>query len=243
MARETTKLIQRLDTLPAVPWHDFNEASAITRDLLQELAADKETLRVLTDRIGTDPALLDQCERHELLERLELYDGRDRGFEVRLNFTTPTHSVRPHDHRYSFSTYVLRGGYKHIWLDPGQKIYEAGRENVTRRHLDKYNPDQETEVSIAKMRPLFVTTESAGAQYTIHHSTVHATITNPDSLSIIIKGPSEKNRSLIADRTTNTIWWRFGRSMETEERIKRKKMPLDYYKTLRAKLATWGIIQ
>jgi hypothetical protein len=240
---ETTRLIGRLDRLPPIRWSNFREASKITRDLLLEIAFDKETLRVLTDRIETQPALLEQCERHELLERLDLYDARDRGFQIRFNFTTPTQSVRPHDHRYSFSTYILRGGYRHLWFDPRQEIYEAQRETIARQYLDKQHADQDTSVTIEKMTPLFASYDTVGAHYSIHHSTVHATITTPDSLSIIIKGPGEKDRSIIADRGMSKIWWRFGRAMEPEERIARKKMTIDCYRELRDKLKTWEVIQ
>jgi hypothetical protein len=151
--------------------------------------------------------------------------------------------VRPHDHRYSFSTYILRGSYKHIWFDPGQEIYDQSRDAIANRFLEKTNPDTASGIDFGEMKPLFVTTECRGAQYTIHHTCVHATITTPDSLSLIIKGPGEKNRSLIADRTNKTIWWRFGRVNENLERIARKKMPVKYYRTLRDKLAKWEIIQ
>lgn len=243
MLLEKTRLIEKLDTHPPIDWTDFNEASRITRDLLQELVEDKESLRLLVDNIEHDKTLLDNCERHELLERLDIYDARDRGFQIRFNFTTPTHSVRPHDHRYSFSTYILRGSYKHIWFDPGQEIYDHGRDDIANQYLEKTNPDDESGIDFGEMKPLFVTTERRDAQYTIHHSCVHATITTPDSLSLIIKGPGEKNRSLIADRTNQTIWWRFGRTDESAERIARKKMPLDYYRGLRSKLAAWEITQ
>jgi hypothetical protein len=36
---ETTKLIERIDRLPPIPWSNFREASKITRDLLLEIAA------------------------------------------------------------------------------------------------------------------------------------------------------------------------------------------------------------
>jgi hypothetical protein len=240
---ETTALIDRLDRLPAMDWNSFNEVSRITRELLVDLVADKTTLGILARRIEHDQNLLDLCERHELLERLDIYDARDRNFQIRFNFTTPTQSVRPHDHRYSFSTYVLRGGYQHIWFDPGQEIYEVEREMETRNYLDKSHTDESTAIDITRMKPLFVTNDTAGAQYTIHHSTVHATITQPESLSLIIKGPGEKNRSIIADRVAGKIWWRFGRAMEPEARIRQKKMSRDYYHVLLHKLETWGVIQ
>ncbi|MBD9597682.1 hypothetical protein IB270_33195 [Ensifer sp. ENS05] len=243
MIEETTPLLKRIDAMPAIPWNDFREATRITRDLLAELANDKNSLRILTDRIASSPELLAQCECHELLERLDLYDGRDRNFQIRFNFTTPNHSVRPHDHRYSFSTFILRGKYKHIWFDPGQAIYDNEADEQALNHLDKNHPDSETGVVTTRMTPLFVTTESVGAQYTIHHSTVHATITTPESLSIIIKGPGEKSRSLIADRESGKIWWRFGRQMENLDRVNSKKMSFEYYQQLRSKLSEWGITQ
>jgi hypothetical protein len=243
MLLEKTRLIEKLDKLRPIDWSNFNEASRVTRSLLQELVEDKETLRILVAQIEHDPHLLGQCERHELLERLDIYDARDRGFQLRFNFTTPIHSVRPHDHRYSFSTYILRGSYQHIWFDPGQEIYDRSAEDIAIRHLDKTNPDENAQIDFPAMKPLFITTERSGAQYTIHHSCVHATVTTPDSLSLIVKGPGEKNRSLIADRATAKVWWRFGREQEAQERVQRKRMPVDYYKTLRRKLADWGITQ
>ena len=237
----TTRLIQKLDTHPAIDWSDFREASRITSDLLQELVADKETLRLLVDRIEHDSNLLDNCECHELLERLDIYDARDRNFQIRFNFTTPVNSVRPHDHRYSFSTYILRGSYKHVWFDPGQEIYDQSRFTNAGEHVDKAHPDTGSGIKVNSMKPLFVTTERSGSQYTIHHACVHATITTPDSLSLIIKGPGEKKRSLIADRTKQMIWWRFGRSDEKADRIAQKKMPVEYYRCLRDKLAMWEI--
>ena len=240
---ESTRLIEKLDGLPPIPWHDFVEASKITRDLILELVEDKETLRVLTARIETTPALLEQCERHELLERLDIYDARPRNFQIRFNFTTAVQSIRPHDHRYSFSTYILRGGYRHLWFDPGQEIYDSERDIAARDFLDKQHTDEDAGVVVAKMKPLFSTYDTVGAQYSIHHSTVHATITSPESCSIIIKGPGEKDRSLIADRQAEKVWWRFGRTMEPEDRINRKRMSIDYYHVLRLKLETWGVLQ
>jgi hypothetical protein len=235
--------MEKLDRLPPIDWSRFNEASQLTRSLLQELVADKETLRILVARIEHDPHLLSQCERHELLERLDIYDARDRGFQLRFNFTTEVQSVRPHDHRYSFSTYILRGSYRHIWFDPGQEIYDRSADDTAIHHLDRTNPDHHAQIDFAAMKPLFITTEQPGAQYTIHHSCVHATVTTPDSLSLIVKGPGEKNRSLIADRASEKVWWRFGRERETPQRIQRKKMSVDYYRTLRRKLADWEITQ
>ncbi len=237
-----TSIITKLDALPKLNWDNFDETSTITQKLLRELINDKEALRTLVYKVENDTKLLNDCECHELLERIELYNGSDRGFRLRFNFSTEVHSVRPHDHRYSFSTYIAKGTYKHIWYSTNQKIYDEQRDTVAKQWVDKNNYDKESDVDIYKMDPLFIADENKGACYTIHHSTVHATITEPETVSLFLRGPGEKVRSLIADRETNKIWWRYGREDEKDKRIESKKMTLERYYELRGKLENWGLI-
>ena len=237
-----TNLITKLDLLPKLNWNNFDEVSNITQKLLKELTDDKKSLRELVYRVENDEKLLADCECHELLERIELYNGIDRGFRLRFNFSTEVQSLRPHDHRYSFSTYIARGTYKHIWFSANEEIYDGQRDDEVKQWIDKQNPDADSNVNTRKMNPLFIADENKKACYTIHHSAVHATITEPETVSLFLRGPGEKVRSLIADRETNKIWWRFGRENEKDKRITSKKMPLERYYTLRAKLEDWGLI-
>jgi hypothetical protein len=237
-----SKLVQKLDALPKLNWDDFDYTSKLTQDLVRELIADKETLRSLVYNVEHSPELLANSECHELLERIELYDGSDRNFRLRFNFSTEVSSVRPHDHRYSFTTYIARGSYNHIWFKPNQMIYDESKDEAARKYIDKFNPDTDAEVDTYKMDPLFIADENEGACYTIHHSTIHATITTPETVSLFFRGPAEKRRSLIADRETNKIWWRYGREDEHDKRVVTKKMSLERYFELRGKLEEWNII-
>ncbi len=231
-----------LNDIPVIDWDDFEKASEITKQVVKELAADKATLRRLVYSIEDDPNLLKQCERHQLLDRLVIYDASEKNFKIRLNFTTQDHFDRPHDHRFSFTSLILRGSYRHIWYKYDREIYDPALDEIAKQWVDRYNPDDTSSIDIPSMEPLFITDERKNSCYTMHHSVIHATITTPDSLSLFLKGPGEKSRSIIADRQTNKLWWRYGETDETEERRRQKIMPVEIYRQLRAKLEAWEII-
>lgn len=231
-----------LNDVPTIDWNNFEQASELTKKVVKDLAADKVTLRKLVYAIEDNPDLLRQCERHQLLDRLVIYDGGDRNFKIRLNFTTNDHFDRPHDHRFSFTSLILRGCYRHIWYKYDDEIYDHTLDDQAKQWLDRYHPDDVSSINIPEMKPMFITEELQNACYTMHHNVIHATITTPDSLSLFLKGSGEKSRSIIADRATNKLWWRYGEADETDERRNQKLMPIEVYRELRGKLETWGII-
>jgi len=241
MRPHKTTLVEKLDRHPPIDWSQFEKAGATTRNLLVELLNDKATLRYLVDSVEHSPKLLAQCESHELLDRMEIYDAQERGFQIRFNFSTNISSIRPHDHRYSFSTHIARGSYKHIWYDLGQNLNSTSESANLKNFMDKHHPDTHTKCDFDLIKQQYVSTESTNSQYTIHHSCVHATVTTPGTLSLIIKGPSEKNRSLIIDEKERKLWWRFGRADESDIRISQKRMAFEHYRRLRNCLVRWGI--
>ena len=212
-----------LDDEPTVEWDDFEAASARTRALVRRLAADKPTLRALVYGVEHDPALLAMCEQHQLLDYLVVYDAPDRDFRIRLHFSTAYHLDRPHDHRFSFTSLILRGEYEHIW-------HEA-------------DPDVDpNELTVEDLRARFTTVEREGACYTLHHSLLHTTITTDDTVSLFLRGRAEKDRSIITDKDTGRVWWRYGAADEDPERRARVRMGLDRYRELRAKAERLGVI-
>ena len=130
-----------LDDLPAIDWQEFDAVASTTKSIVRRLAADRSLLAALVDNVPNRPDLLRQCEHHRLLDRLVIYDGLDRGFKIRLHLSTDDHLDRPHDHRFSFTTLILRGQYDHIW----------------------YEPKEVAEGVPGPLRPLFATTERLGA--------------------------------------------------------------------------------
>jgi hypothetical protein len=225
-------MLDVLDRLE-IDWTDLAKATAITDQLLHELAADKDTLGMLIDRAAEDEDLLGQCECHRLLDKLVLYDGLDRGFRLRMHLSTSDHLDRPHDHRFSFSSLILAGAYKQV------------RHRVVGEIPDDIDPslqeDHQAVAIDARVEPEFATTEQAGSFYSIHHSTIHTTIMDDNTVSLFIRGPAEKERSLITDRDTGKLWWRSGAKGESRERRAQKVMGLSEFEVRRQRLKALGI--
>jgi hypothetical protein len=225
-------MLDVLDRL-TIDWADLDKATAVTDQLLHELAGDKDTLRMLVDRAAEDDDLLAQCECHRLLDKLVLYDGLDRGFRIRLHISTSDHLDRPHDHRFSFSSLILAGSYKQV------------RHRIVGEVPDEVDAGiQEDHQAVpidARVEPEFATTEQVGSFYSIHHSVIHTTIMDDDTVSLFIRGPAEKERSLITDRDTGKLWWRVGAQGESPERRAQKVMSLSQFEIRRRKLDALGI--
>ena len=225
-------MLDVLDRL-VIDWTDLNRATAVTDALLHDLAADKQTLRTLMERTEEESDLFEQCECHRLLDKIVLYDGVDRGFQLRLNSSTSDHLDRPHDHRFSFSSLILRGSYKQV------------RHRIVGEIPDFVPPETQEDYQAvpidARVAPEFATTESAGSFYTIHHSVIHTTIMEENTVSLFIRGPAEKERSLITDRDTGKLWWRYGNQGETPERKARKAMDQSTFEMKRHKFEALGI--
>ena len=227
-------MLDVLDRL-SIDWTDLEKATATTDALLHELAGDKATLRELLDRSVEEKDLFAQCECHRLLDKLVIYDGSDRGFRVRLHISTSDHLDRPHDHRFSFSSLILAGAYKHV---RHRLIGTLDEDRID----DSVQNDHQAVPTGARVEPDFATVEEEGSFYTIHHSVIHTTITTDNTVSLFIRGPAEKDRSVITDRETGDVWWRLGAEKESPERRARKLMDRSHYEMLRRKLEGLDII-
>ncbi|MGW8552657.1 hypothetical protein [Streptomyces tubercidicus] len=225
-----------------VDWNDFEAAGETTRDVVQRLADDKESLRKLVYDVEHKPLLLAMCERHQLLDYIVLYDALDRGIRLRLHLSTDDHFDRPHDHRFSFSSRILTGGYTHTWYHMDGDLYGDGPDPEARQYLSRHTPDPRAHGHLDKLTPHIVRWEAPGSCYTLHHSAIHTTFTTPDTVSLFLRGPVEKDRSVIMDKEEGALWWRFGRQDEPEERRREKSMGLDAYRQIRDRLEKLGVI-
>src|SRR5687768_7954048 len=161
----------------------------------------------MVERIFQRPDLLAMCERHYLLDYFVLHDAPERNFRLRIHLHTDHHKERPHNHRFPFTTYVMRGSYMQLI----QRV---------RGGLGDATVFEDMEVA-------YSTTERAGSCYTISPDAVHTTYTEPDSISLVIRGPAALAKSIIVDRETRSVSWRYGRQDETPERRAKVQMRPD----------------
>ncbi len=219
-------MLDELDRM-TIDWSDLSKARAQTHEILTALSEDKQSLTRLLERAREEEDLFDKCEHHRLLDKLVLYDAFDRGFRIRLHISTNDHRDRPHDHRFTFTSLILRGGYRHV------RHQLVGRpENIP----DDVQDDFDAQNSDLRVIPRFVTQEKPGNCYTLHHSEIHTTYTTPETVSLFLRGPAEKERSLITERETGRVWWRFGEDKEKEARRGSKSISRDYFDELTGRL-------
>lgn len=221
-AEDTAIMHDYLGTLPALDWSDLDLVHAQTEPILKAIAADRDALRTLIANARMQPRLLEMCERHYLLDYFVLYDAPDRNFRMRIHLHTTNHLERPHNHRFPFTTFVICGSYSHLI----QRV-RSGVAAVTK---------------FEDMELAYRTREQAGSCYTISPNTIHTTYTEPDTISIIIRGPAVLDKSIIIDRETGGVTWRVGRNSETSERREQVKMSLADFDELTKKLARLGVI-
>lgn len=89
---------------------------------------------------------------------------------------------------------------------------------------------------IKDLNPIIIQGEKIGSIYTLNHNVFHSIEAEPDTVSIVIRGPAVKDRFLIFDKLTNKKWWEYGRESETVEEIKRKQVSIEHIKDLIEKL-------
>ncbi len=224
-----------------VDFSDFISAGKTTRNLARALAEDRAALRELVYSVSDDERL-GMCERHQLLDYLVLYDAPERGFRVRLHMSTADHFDRPHDHRFSFSSYIVTGTYRHTWYECDRDPYAESSDEECQRWDSLRNPDDASSHLLSRVSPLLMRDERPGSCYTLHHSVLHTTFTTPGTVSVFVRGPSEKRRSVIMDKTTGRVWWRYGQTEESAERRKAKAMTRGEYEEFVTKLETLGVI-
>ena len=216
-----------------VDWSDLPGTHSVTRDLLEEAAADRKSLRAMVESVREQPELLAMCERHRLLDKVVLYSN-ETGLRLRLHISTREHRDRPHDHRFSFTSRILTGRYRHTRHELVGDIDPEIPWHV--------QDDTDARLVEARAMPRFEAYQTAGSTYSLHHTEVHTTFTTPDTVSLFLRGPAEKDRSLITERETGKLWWRYGADKEPVDRRVRKTMTVAEYDQLVERLYKLDII-
>jgi hypothetical protein len=215
----------------SVDWSNLNKAHLQNSEFLEALTANKEAMAVLVGRVQTEPDLWDLSEHNRLFDKLVLHDAPDRNFRLRLHIWADIEVATPHDHRWSFTTLLLRGGYQHTLYD------------LTDSHGNSVPPDAALD---ANDQPKFVerfsSTLRGGDSYTIHHTLVHSTLTRSRTVSLVVRGPAEKSRARTTDPMTGAIQFGFGRQDQTVEDVAKSRLSTDRYEEIREQLRNHSII-
>ena len=228
-------------------WAAFDAAGRDSRDVIQEIAGDRAALRDLVLKVGHDEHLLPLCEKVRDFKYLVLYDALDRGFRLRLHRFSEGQEDEPHNHRYSFSSFILKGSYAHT-------LYEVADEGASREaqpYWELHQPpgtfDPSGEglpgLAVTRLSPLMTQTQDTGSVYTLHHATFHATaLPAQNAYSLFLRGPAEKPSAVFLDPLNRTYRWKFGRAQERPEVVDARSFTLDDYRLFVEQLEADGVI-
>jgi hypothetical protein len=188
---------------------DWNNTTSILRGctpLFDTLRSDPTLLATLVAGVAEDSDLADMCEGYDFMHKLVLYDAAELGARLRLHIYQAGFFDRPHNHRWSFASHILRGGYVH-------RIF--GRD-------DQFGEDTDPD----SLLPIHERREQPGSTYALHHTSVHTVQAEADTISLLVRGPSAKQRFLILD-AAGGFFWVYGAAQESSEQRSSKRLTPD----------------
>lgn len=184
-------------------WNDIDEVEKGCREALDELVTNLTIVRNRLQELPDRPELLAMCEHYDILDKIVLHSDDHPGIRIRLHVFLPGYFDRPHNHRWSYASRILRGQYRH---------YLFG------------NAELDEHIEPTKLPVLQAREEPVGTSYALHHTMVHAVVAEPYTVSLVIRGPAVKDRFLVMDRKTGEAWWQYGAGQESAEEVERKRM-------------------
>lgn len=209
-------------SLPAVRWDALESAAEVTSAIARRLGDDKALLRVLVERAVATPGLREKFECHSLDDKIVIWDDPQKGLRIRLRLANTDQYERIHNHRYSFTAYILHGAYQHTLYSTDQTLDEKA--------------------DVTRFWPTFVREEAVGRCITLDHEQLHTTITEPQTISLMIQSPARKRQAFMIRRSDGHVWWREGAADETAERRAEVRMGDDRLAFWLERLSALGIL-
>jgi hypothetical protein len=207
--------------LRALDWEDIDSVEHATGKALTALTQDPRSVREALLALPERPGLLRLCEHYDILDKVVLYND-ESGMRVRLHLFLPGYFDRPHNHRWSYASTILRGEYRHYLFGDAE--------------LDET-------IDPAGLKAVMVRQERAGHAYALHHTMVHAVVAEPFTVSLVIRGPAVKDRFLVMDRTTGQSWWQYGAARESTAQAEGKRMSLARLGEVTGWLEDWQLFE
>jgi len=197
--------IEAIDAkLANIDWSSATAIQVTAEPILRELAARPDTLSELI-RCGRENALTrSMWEHHPLRDKLVLLT--DAVYRLRIHVFLPGHYEQPHDHRWPYCTFILRGRYRHV-------LYQA--------HAA---PAVGAGCVPTGLEECLVRDEPRGSCYALAGGLFHAIEADPYTVSLVVRGAPTRDRFTKFDASTGEGRWEYGAAKESEATRQRKQM-------------------
>ena len=121
----TRPMISELtEPLNGLDWNDTDTVNTASSKLLDTLATDRALLRPLVEQVPGNERLCELSEHYDILDKLLLHDDPS-GFRLRLHVFLPGYFDRPHNHRWTYTSRILRGSYQHTLYGMDNNLDES----------------------------------------------------------------------------------------------------------------------
>lgn len=202
------------------PLDSFEEFSLLSTKILM-LLKERYVLGELARNLLQDRYLFSLSEHYDILDKLVLYSSQKTGIRLRLHLFANGYFDRPHNHRWSYSSYILSGAYKHT-------IY-----NLNNKNKDPIPDD---------LFPVIIRREKAGDLYTLHHSQYHSVVAENNTVTLVLRGPSEQERFRVMDNNSKEAWWQYGAEKENQQERASKQISYEQLSKAIEKLTKLDLI-
>ncbi len=206
------------EPLRCLDWSRVEQIAEPSTRCLAALAEQPLELGDLLIDTWKDPTRRALCESYDILDKIVLHDD-PAGFRVRLHVFNEGYFDRPHNHRWAYSSRILRGEYEHVL----------------------FGTPPSREFSLEDLTPSAVRIERAGDTYTLDHRMVHAISAHGPAITLILRGPAAEDAFTVADRVTGEVWVQRGAAQESEEEQDRKRMSTERFETIVDNLVAAGV--
>lgn len=229
-------------TLTAPDWTDFDKAHQSNKDVLDGIAENPRLLRALVLAVRSDPTLFAMCEKDEFRFKLVLHTADDPVFRLRLHMWRFGFTDVAHGHRFSYTARLLSGGYRHLIFGTEQNLYPNDVHLIPEEHLSVDHPYVKSRIDVSRIKPTLAFSVDRGQCYSQHHSLLSSTLTAPDTVSVFIRGPAERDCSIQWDIEARTIIWRRGIRHVTPEQQRKVAFTAADFDQVVGRLEQLGII-
>lgn len=125
-----------IEPLRSLDWEDIDAVEHATRNTLTTIIENPETIRTALVALPERPELLKLCEHYDILDKIVLHSD-ESGVRLRLHIFLPGYFDRPHNHRWSYASAILRGEYRHYLFGDTKLDETINPGSLTALRLDK----------------------------------------------------------------------------------------------------------
>ena len=209
--------------LEKIDWANLKTVFYETQKLLLTLSNDRKLLKELLVKASGNKEYVSLSEHYDFFDKLVLYNDELDRFRIRIHvFSELSHKLRPHNHRWNYSSVILRGKLIHSIYGTTNNINE--------------------ETSPSELKPNSISIFDEGSIYSLSSNVFHSIDAEPNTVSLFIRGQPYTDKFLVMDKKSNSSWWEYSRDCETIEEVERKKMSINKYNQIINKLHSWNII-